>query len=109
SFRRWKRAEWALDDRLARPELRNHPERPAAVERWSKAVDRCAELELALWDLAPAAAAGWVAYSPERRQEQARLGHWPAVDATVEEATDWLRGEWLYLAWRGALRNDDQD
>ena len=40
SFRRWKRAEWALDDRLARPELRNHPERPAAVEAhpasWSR-------------------------------------------------------------------------
>ena len=105
-FRRWQRAAWRLDHQLALPELADHPKRDAAERRWEKAVDRAAEICLSLWDLAPAAAASWAAYSPARREQLARAGRWPAIDATSEEATGFFRDEFLFIAWQGALGND---
>lgn len=103
-FRAWKRAYWALDDHLARPELMNHPGRSAAVLRWEKAVDRCSEIELKLWNLAPAAASCWLAYSPARRADHCRSGRWPPPDCAMDEAVEWFQLEWLELAWRGARK-----
>ena len=105
-FRRWQRAAWRLDHQLALPELASHPKRPEAERRWEHAVDRAAEICLALWDLAPAAAAAWAAYSPARREQLARGGRWPPAEASVDEATGWFQSEWLEIAWAGAIKQD---